>query len=74
MYCALIGYIYYEADDHDKNMNSLVEMINSMEVREDDETFKNAVDYLFDELEQENPQHFALRQYKKYKLAAGVVM
>jgi len=71
LYCALIGYIHYEADEHEKNMNSLVEMINSMEVREDDETFKNAVDYLFEELEKENPQHFAVRQYKKYSLAAG---
>ena len=52
-------------------MNSLVEMINSMEVREDDETYKNAVDYLFEELEQESPNHFAVRQFKKYKLAAG---
>jgi len=73
LYCALIGFIHFEADDHEKNMNSLVEMINSMEVREDDETFKNPVDYLFEEMEQENPQHFAVRQYKKYKLAAGVV-
>ena len=71
LYCALIGYIHYEAEPHEKNMNSLVEMINSMEVREDDETYKNAVDYLFDELEKEDPQHFAVRQYKKYKLAAG---
>ena len=71
LYCALIGYIHYEADDHEKNMNSLVEMINSMEVREDDETYKNAVDYLFEELEKESPQHFAVRQYKKYSLAAG---
>jgi len=71
LYCALIGYIHYEAADEEKNMNSLVEMINSMEVREDDETYKNAVDYLFEELEQESPNHFAVRQYKKYKLAAG---
>ncbi len=54
-------------------MNTLVEMINSMEVREDDETFKNAVDYMFDGLERRSPQHFAVRQYKKYKLASGVV-
>jgi type IV secretion system protein VirD4 len=52
-------------------MNSLVEMLNAMEVREDDETFKNSIDFLFDDLEEENPQHFAVRQYKKYKLAAG---
>jgi type IV secretion system protein VirD4 len=71
LYCALIGYIHYEAAEEEKNMNSLVEMINSMEVREDDEAYKNAVDYLFEELENENPQHFAVRQYKKYKLAAG---
>ena len=73
LYCALIGYIYYEAAEEEKNLNSLVEMINSMEVHEDDETYKNAVDYLFEELEQESPQHFAVRQYKKYKLAAGVI-
>ena len=54
-------------------MNTLVEMINSMEVREDDETFKNAVDYMFDGLEKRSPQHFAVRQYKKYKLASGVI-
>jgi len=71
LYCALIGYIHYEAADHEKNMNSLVEMINSMEVREDDESYKNAIDFLFEELERKSPQHFAVRQYKKYKLAAG---
>jgi type IV secretion system protein VirD4 len=73
LYCALIGYIHFEAAEEEKNMNSLVEMINSMEVREDDEAYKNAVDYLFEELEKESPQHFAVRQYKKYKLAAGVI-
>ena len=79
LYCALIGFIYYEAPKHEQNMNTLVEMINSMEVREEDETFKNAVDYMFEELEEGNeeegfppqPNHFAVRQYKKYKLAAG---
>jgi type IV secretion system protein VirD4 len=71
LYCALIGFIHYEAPDEEQNMNTLVEMINCMEVREDDETYKNAVDYMFDELEQQSPQHFAVRQYKKYKLAAG---
>jgi type IV secretion system protein VirD4 len=95
LYCALIGYIHYEAAEEEKNLNSLVEMINAMEVREDDETYKNAVDYLFENLENgipqldddgnpmfdENeeplwesppkPQHFAVRQYKKYLLAAG---
>ena len=71
LYCALIGYIHYEGAEEERNMNTLVEMINSMETREEDETYKNAVDSLFDELENENPQHFALRQYRKYKLAAG---
>jgi type IV secretion system protein VirD4 len=71
LYCALIGLIYYEAPPEEQNMNSLVEMINAMEVREEDETFKNSIDFLFDELEEEHPQHFAVRQYKKYKLAAG---
>lgn len=73
LYTALIGYIYYEAPSNEQNFSTLVEMINAMEVREDDETFKNAVDLLFDALEQKDPDHFALRQYKKYKLAAGVI-
>ena len=73
LYTALIGYIYYEAPTNEQNFSTLVEMINAMEVREDDESFKNAVDLLFDALEQKDPDHFALRQYKKYKLAAGVV-
>lgn len=71
LYTALIGYIYYEAPSNEQNFSTLVEMINAMEVREDDETFKNAVDLLFDALEQKDSDHFALRQYKKYKLAAG---
>lgn len=71
LYTALIGYIYYEVPSNEQNFSTLVEMINAMEVREDDETFKNAVDLLFDALEQKDPDHFALRQYKKYKLAAG---
>lgn len=71
LYTALIGYIYYEAPTNEQNFSTLVEMINAMEVREDDESFKNAVDLLFDVLEQKDPDHFALRQYKKYKLAAG---
>ena len=71
LYTALIGYIYYEAPSNEQNFSTLVEMINAMEVREDDETFKNAVDLLFDALEQKDPDHFALRQYKKYKLDAG---
>lgn len=73
LYTALIGYIYYEAPKNEQNFSTLVEMINAMEVREDDESFKNAVDLLFDALEQKDPDHFALRQYKKYKLAAGDV-
>nr|WP_303860709.1 type IV secretory system conjugative DNA transfer family protein [Alkalibaculum bacchi] len=71
LYQALIGYIYYEAPPEEKNMNTLVEMINSMEVREDDENFRNAVDFTFEALEERDPNHFAVRQYKKYKLAAG---
>ena len=71
LYTALIGYIYYEAPTNEQNFSTLVEMINAMEVREDDESFKNAVDLLFDALEQKDPDHFAVRQYKKYKLAAG---
>lgn len=70
-YSALIGYIWYEADESEKNLNTLIEMINASEAREEDETFKNPVDVLFDELEAQNPEHFAVRQYKKYKLAAG---
>ena len=67
LYTALIGYIYYEAPANEQNFATLVEMLNAMEVREDDESFKNAVDLLFDALEQKDPDHFALRQYKKYK-------
>ena len=66
-----MAYIVFEGPEEERNMNTLVEMINSMEVREDDETFKNAVDYMFDGLERRSPQHFAVRQYKKYKLASG---
>ena len=71
LYCALIGYIHYEAPAEEQNFSSLIEMINSMEVREDDEEFKNAVDLMFDELKEREPNHFAVRQYAKYKLAAG---
>ncbi|MCD8379176.1 MAG: type IV secretory system conjugative DNA transfer family protein, partial [Lachnospiraceae bacterium] len=70
-YQALIGYIWYEAPDEEKNFTTLLEMINASEAREDDETFKNAVDLMFEELEQREPDHFAVRQYRKYKLAAG---
>ena len=71
LYSALIGYIHYEAPEEEQNFSTLLEMLNSMEVRENDESFKNPVDMLFDELEEKDPDHFAVRQYKKYKLAAG---
>lgn len=71
LYCALIGYIVYEAPEEERNLNTLVDMLNSMEVREDDENYKNAIDYMFDGLAKRKPEHFAVRQYKKYKLAAG---
>ena len=71
LYCALMGYIFYEAPPHEQNFNTLVAMINAMEVREDDDNFKNPVDLLFDALEEKDPDHFAVRQYHKYKLAAG---
>ena len=71
LYCALIGYIWYEAPEEEQNFSTLLEFINASEAREDDETFKNAVDELFEELEKDKPEHFAVRQYKKYKLAAG---
>ena len=71
LYCALIGYIHYEAPPEEQNFTTLLEFINAMEVREDDEEYKNPVDRMFEELEQEKPNHFAVRQYKKYSLAAG---
>ena len=71
LYTALIGYIHYEAPEEEQNFATLIEFINAMEVREDDETFENNVDIAFKELEQREPNHFAVRQYKKYKLAAG---
>lgn len=70
-YCALIGLIWYEAPPEEQNFTTLLELINASETREDDETFKNAVDLLFDELAATSPDHFAVRQYQKYKLAAG---
>ena len=70
-YCALIGFIWYEAPEEEKNFSTLLEFINASEAREDDEEFKNGVDLLFEELEAQEPNHFAVRQYKKYKLAAG---
>ena len=71
LYTALIGYIHYEAPEEEQNFSTLLEMINAMEVREDDEEFKNPVDLLFDELKEREPNHFAVRQYAKYRLAAG---
>ncbi len=71
LYCAIIGYMYYEAPIEEQNFSTLVSMINSMEVREDDEDFKNQVDLMFDDLAAREPNHFAVRQYAKYKLAAG---
>ena len=71
LYCALIGYIHYEAPPEEQNFTTLLEFINAMEVREDDEEYKNPVDRMFEELEAEKPNHFAVRQYKKYSLAAG---
>ena len=71
LYCALIGYIYYEAPEEEQNFSTLLEFINASEAREDDEEFKNPVDELFEDLEKAKPEHFAVRQYKKYKLAAG---
>lgn len=71
LYCALIGLIWYEAPPEEQNLATLVSFINAMEVREDDENFKNNVDLAFEELEAREPDHFAVRQYKKYKLAAG---
>ena len=71
LYCALIGYIHYEAPEEEQNFATLIELVNAMEVREDDEAFENPVDIAFKELEKDKPNHFAVRQYKKYKLAAG---
>ena len=72
-YTALIGYIWYEAPDEEKNFTTLLEMINASEAREDDEDFQNPVDLMFERLEETDPEHFAVKQYKKYKLAAGDV-
>lgn len=72
-YTALIGYIHYEAPEEEKNFITLLDMINASDTREDDEDYKNPVDILFDRLEEREPEHFAVKQYRKYKLAAGVV-
>ena len=71
LYCALIGYIWYEAPEEDKNFITLLEMINASEAREDDEAYQSPVDLMFSRLEEKEPDHFAVKQYKKYKLAAG---
>ena len=71
LYCALIGYIVFEGPQEERSINTLVDMINSMEVKEDDDNFRNAVDYMFMGLEKRKPNHFAVRQYKKFKLASG---
>ncbi|MBS6517867.1 MAG: type IV secretory system conjugative DNA transfer family protein, partial [Clostridium sp.] len=73
LYQALIAYIYYEAPSEEKNMTTLLDMLNACECREDDENFKSAVDLMFEQLEKRNPDHFAVRQYRKFKMAAGVV-
>ena len=71
LYCALIGYIHYEAPQEEQNFATLIEFLNAMEVREDDETFQNPVDQMFEALKKKKPNHFAVRQYAKFKLAAG---
>lgn len=71
LYTALIAYIWYEGDEEEKNLNTLLDLLNESETREEDETYQNPVDMMFQELEERDPQHFAVRQYKKYKMAAG---
>ena len=73
MYTALIAFIWYEGDEEEKNLNTLLDLLNESETREEDETYQNPVDMMFQELEERDPQHFAVRQYKKYKMAAGVI-
>ena len=73
LYTALIAFIWYEGDEEEKNLNTLLDLLNESETREEDETYQNPVDMMFQELEGREPQHFAVRQYKKYKMAAGVV-
>lgn len=72
LYQAYIGYMFYECVEEERNFSTLIDMINASETREDDETFKNAIDLMFEDLEKRDPEHFAVMQYKKYKLAAGV--
>ncbi|NSE49972.1 type IV secretory system conjugative DNA transfer family protein [Dorea longicatena] len=71
LYTALIAFIWYEGDEEEKNLNTLLDLLNESETREEDETYQNPVDMMFQELEERDPQHFAIRQYKKYKMAAG---
>ena len=71
LYTALIAFIWYEGDEEEKNLNTLLDLLNESETREEDETYQNPVDMMFQELEEKDPQHFAVRQYKKYKMAAG---
>ena len=71
LYTALIAYIWYEGEEEEKNLNTLLDLLNESETREEDETYQNPVDMLFEEMEAKEPQHFAVRQYKKYKMAAG---
>ena len=71
LYCALIGYIWYEAPEEEKNFITLLDLINASEAKEDDEDYQSPVDLLFEQLEEKEPEHFAVKQYKKYKLAAG---
>ena len=73
LYCALVAYIVFEGPEEERNMNTLVDMISGMEVKEDDEDFLNPVDYMFMGLDKRKPDCFAVKQYKKYKLASGVV-
>ena len=73
LYTALIAFIWYEGDEEEKNLNTLLDLLNESETREEDETYQNPVDMMFQELEERDPQHFAVRQYKKYKMAAGVI-
>ena len=73
LYQAYIGYIFYECVEEKQNFITLIDMINASETREDDENFKNAIDLIFKELEEDEPDHFAVKQYRKFKLAAGVI-
>ena len=73
LYCALIGYIYYEVPKEEQNFSTLLELLNESSARDDDENYRSPVDILFERLAKKKPDHFAVRQYKKYKLAAGVI-